>query len=223
MLGQKIIFASVIILIIILLWCWNLLANQPTLVCHNFNSIQFKTGDMILFHAYDNINPIFIGSYWGHVGIVYKDPYSDRPPLIFEAAKTSDMKNCPIEYMNGIIFTDLKTRLQKYPGFIACKILNKHVPIGIVRGMNEFIQYSKKYMYYNNDVFHNALMKKCGYKFTNATNCGELVLLSLVKLGLLPKKILDSCIAHHLLYVAHLTKLKNNNYSNPIELLFSPF
>ena len=49
---------------------------------------KFKTGDIILFHALDNINPIFIGTYFGHIGIVY---IHNGEPYLFEAAATKNM------------------------------------------------------------------------------------------------------------------------------------
>lgn len=200
-----------------------MLANPPNLITKQFDTMTFKTGDMILFHAYDNINPVFIGSYWGHVGIVYKDPDTLNPPLLFEAANTTDMKNCPDYNKHGIMITDLKKRLEKYPGKLACKILNRPINKGIIRGMFEFIAYARKYMYYNKNIFYNSIKKKKGEKINNATNCGELVALSLIKLGLLPEKILGEKISHHLLYVANLTELQNNYYFTPIELTFNPF
>lgn len=220
----NIVTALIIVLFICIFWTWYMLANHPNLLRKPFNELKFKTGDMILFHAYDNINPVFIGSYWGHVGIVYKNPDTRDPPVLFEAARTSKMNNCPEYNKKGIMITDLKSRLEKYPGLIACKFLNKPVNIDIVRGMPELMDYAKTYMYYNDNVIYNGLRKKNGEKLNNATNCGELLVLSLIKLGLLPENILDEKIAHHLLYVVKLTQLQNNYYYlNPVEITFSQF
>lgn len=222
--GYSCIYKSLIIITMIcIFWIWYMLANHPKLICKPFEVLSFKTGDMVIFHAYDNINPIFIGSYWGHIGIVYNDPDTDEPPLLFEAAKTSQMKNCPDYNKNGIIVTDLKTRLEKYPGLVACKFLNRPIDSKIVRGMPTFINYAKKNMYYNENVVFNGIKKKKGEKLNNATNCGEIVILSLIKLGLLPENILDEKIAHHLLYAVNLNKLQNNYYFKPIILTFNPF
>lgn len=220
---QHIATSLVVVLIICIFWLWYMLANHPKLLCKPFNEIRFKTGDIILFHAYDNINPVFIGSYWGHIGIVYKNPDTDDQPMLFEAARTSQMKNCPDYNKKGIMITDLKTRLEKYPGLVACKFLNRPVHDDIVRGMIEFIQYAKYNMYYNDDVIYNGIKKKKGEKLNNATNCGEIVVLSLIKLALLPEKVLGEKIAHHLLYAVNLTELQNNYYLQPIEITFNPF
>ena len=189
-----------------------------------FNSIKYKTGDIILFHAYNNINPVFIGSFWGHIGIVFVDPdVANAKPLIFEAARTSQMKNCSDTNRHGIMITDLETRLKKYPGLLACKILNRPVNPGLVRGFVDFMIYAKKNMHYNENIFHNVVKKKSGHGFNHGTNCGEIVVLSLVKLGLLPENILKSNTSHHLLYAARLKTLQNNYYHRPVELTFDPF
>ena len=199
-------------------------ANPPKMIHKPFNNLQFKTGDIILFHAYNNINPVFICSYWGHIGIVYKNPNDDSRPLIFEAAKTSCMKNCPENNKNGIMITDLQTRLEKYPGLIACKFLNKDLEPHINTGLVELMDYAKKNMYYNEDVFFNGITKKFGQDFNHSTNCGEIVTLSLIKLGLLNQDIIKERIGHHLLYICHLNKLNNNYYYlPPIEITFNPF
>ena len=201
-----------------------MILNHPKLPCVKFEDAQFKTGDMILFHAYDNINPVFIGSYWGHVGIVYKDPdIPNSKPVIFEAARTSQMKNCPDYNKHGIIITDLKCRMEKYPGLIACKSLNVPVHPDIIRGFKDLINYAKNNMYYNEDVVYNAIQKKKGDKFNNGTNCGEIVFMSLIKLALLPESVANEKIAHHLLYVAQLEKLQNNFYNKPVEITICPF
>jgi len=213
----------IIIIIICIFWAWYMTCCIPNLVSKSFDSLNFKTGDIILFHAWNNINPIFIGSYWGHIGIVYKDPDKSDTPLLFEAARTSQMKNCPDDNKHGIMITDLKTRLEKYPGLIACKFLNKPIEKNIIKGFYEFIEYSRKNMYYNDNIFYNSFKKKTGEILNNSTNCGELVTLSLIKLGLIPLDILQKKIAHHLLYTINITDLNNNNYLNPIEVIFNPF
>ena len=155
-------FIGVIILII---WYWHMIWNQPNMPHKPFNQLIFKTGDIILFHAYDNINPVFIGSYWGHVGIVFKNPDDvNASPLLFEAARTSQMKNCPKNNKSGIIVSDLKNRLEKYKGITALKSLNRPVQDGLIRGFVKFMTYAKSQMYYNENVIFNAVSKKLGNK-----------------------------------------------------------
>jgi hypothetical protein len=214
----------IVLLVVFIFWVWYMTMNHTKLQSIKFKDSQFKTGDMILFHAYDNINPVFIGSYWGHVGVVYKDPDDiNSKPIIFEAASTSKMKNCPEYNKHGIMITDLKTRVEKYPGRIACKSLNNPVSDDVIRGFKELMNYAKNNMHYNDDVVYNAIQKKKGEKFNIGTNCGELVVLSLIKLALLPESTSDENIAHHLLYVAHLEQLQNNCYNTPVEITINPF
>ena len=215
---------TIVLLILCIFWVWYMLLNHPNLPNIKLEDAQFKTGDMILFHAYDNINPIFIGSYWGHVGIVYVDPdIPNSNPVIFEAAKTSQMKNCPDYNKHGIMITDLKTRIEKFPGLIACKSLNLPLNPDLIRGFKELMIYAKNNMYYNESIFYNAICKKTGGYINNGTNCGEIVFISLIKLALLPENILDECILHHLRYVSNIEQLQNNFYNKPIEITISPF
>ena len=210
-----------VVIILCIFWFWYMTANYPAIQHVPYEQINFKTGDVILFHSYNNINPVFIGSFWGHVGIVFKDLSGN--PLIFEAAKTSQMKNCSDYNKHGIMITDLQTRLQKYPGMIACKLLNRPVHPDIVRQFTEFMIYAKQNMFYEENIFHSAIQKKLGRAFTHGTNCGELVFLSLIKLALLPENMINSSISHHLLYVARLEKLQDNYFHKPIEITFDPF
>jgi hypothetical protein len=211
-----------VVLIVCICWFWHMTLNHPQFTRVKFEDAQFKTGDIILFHAYDNINSVFIGSYWGHIGIVYKDPDDpDSKPVIFEAARTSKMKNCHDYNKHGIMITDIASRIEKYPGLIACKSLNNPVNPDIIRGFKDFMNYAKKNMYYNENIVHNSIQKKMGGKFTNGTNCGELVVMSLIKLALLPET--NEKMAHHLLYTAHLNQLQNNCYNNPVEITINPF
>jgi len=211
-------------LLIICIWYWYMIFCIPKLVQIPYADANFKTGDLILFHAYDNINPVFIGSFWGHIGIVYKDPDdANAKPLLFEAARTTYMKNCPSYNKHGIMITDLKTRLEKYPGMIACKSLNRPILSEIIRGFTELMKYAKENMHYNDSVIYNGIKKKIGDPLNHGTNCGELVTLSLIKLGLIPADTLNQKIGHHLLYNVKLTELQNNYYHEPVEITFNPF
>ena len=214
---------TIVFMIVCCWWYWYMTSNVPDMNRVMYENVDFKTGDMILFHAYDNINPVFIGTFWGHVGIVYKDPDANGRPVIFEAAKTSEMKRCPDYNKHGIMITDLQTRLEKYPGVIACKILNNPINNNVIRGFTDLMEYSKKNMEYYDDVFHNAIKKKLGDRINKYTNCGEMTLLSLIKLGLVPGNILDENMAHHLHYVTNIKQLQNNYYHDPIEITFNPF
>lgn len=215
---------TIVFMIICCWWYWHMTSNAPDMNRVMFENVEFKTGDLILFHAYNNINPVFIGTFWGHIGIVYKDPDDpDSKPVLFEAAKTSGMKVCPDYNKHGIMITDLQTRVEKYPGLIACKILNVPINTNIIRGFTGFMDYCKTNMSYCDCVFRNALKKKLGEKLNNSTNCGEITFLSLIKLGLLPEAVLNQNISCHLHYVNDVKQVQNNYYHDPIEITFNPF
>jgi len=172
---------------------------------------SLKTGDLVLFHALDNINPLIIGSYWGHVGIVV---IHDGKPMIFEAAGIE--RKLPGNNSNGIYFSDLQTRIKQYRGYVAIKKLKNPLSQEICTEFNTFIEFARKNMHYEKRVFQHYILHLLGYPCDLATNCGELVFLSLIKLGLLPISTYDEHCWHYLLKVIHITKLLNNSYSSPI-------
>ena len=220
----NILLSIILITLIIVIWWWYMMVRKPDIKKNMFNNIKFKTGDIILFHSYKNLIPMYIGSYWSHIGIVYKDPDNNKSrPLLFEATRTSRMGYCSEYNKNGIIISDLQHRVERYPGMVSCKILNKPIRKSIIRGFNEFILYCKKNMVYNEKVFDNAFKKKIGGRFNHKTNCGELVLLSLVKLGILQQNILKKKIANHLIYVTYIKQVHDNYYHEPIELSIDRF
>jgi len=205
------------IIILIILRIWYFLLNFPKLEQQPVEDIvkKCKTGDIILFHAYDNINPFFISSFWGHIGIVYRD--AQYNPMLFEAVFIKNSNS------SGIVTTDLKTRLEKYLGFVAYKPLNSPLDPGVIEGFNTLIEYAKQNMYYNNKVFRNSVKKSMGEPINCSINCGELVFISLIKLGLIPETEFKKRIYHHLLYTAHIEKLQNNKYNKPIEVIINRF
>jgi len=213
----------IVILLLCIFWFWNMTLNHPDLPKIKLEDATFKTGDMLLFHAYDNINPVFMGSYWGHVGIVYVDPAKPSNPVVFEATNIVGMKQCPEYNKNGITITDLKTRIEKYPGIIACKYLANPLDANIIIRFKDFINYAKDNMYYNVNVVTNGFAKLFGDMLHTGTNCGEITFLSLIKLNLISKKTLLDRICHHLLYVVNLENLKNNKYLPPVEITYSQF
>jgi hypothetical protein len=214
----------IFLLILGIFWFWYMIKNNPIMPFIKIDDVKFKTGDLILFHAYNNINPMIICTYWGHIGIVFIDPdVPDAKPLIFEAANTNGIKNCPEYNKNGIILADLHDRISKYPGMIAYKSLNTPLNENTIQDFKNLIVYAKENMFYNEKVIQNGIKKKSGEKLNNATNCGELTTISLIKLGLLPENLLNEKIGHHLMYVSNLKKVQNNFYHDPVEISISPF
>lgn len=210
-----------ICVVIFLIYVYYIYISHPKLKILEYNALRhrFKTGDIILFHGLDNINPIFIGCYYGHVGIIYVDPDSSKQYL-FEAFSPNNMKFCPPSIKNGIGLVDLEHRLNSYRGYSFYKELAYPVSIDIQRGFKEFINYSIKNMQYREEVILNAIEKiffnQCLY---NGTNCGELVWLSLIKLGLINCSVLENNRILHLHTVCNINEVNNNFYYSPVYVL----
>jgi hypothetical protein len=208
----------IILLIIILIWCWNLLCNHP-----KFKKIQYKeiepyckTGDLILFHGLDNYNSIFIGCYYTHMGIIYRETPTSRPYL-FEAWNPKHEVMYPKEIKHGMAFTDLENRIESYRGYIFYKPLKYPIDNFKNEIFYEFIYWAMNNMKYNTKVISNGLNKLLFNDCLRlGTNCGEIVYLSLIKLGLLNLDRFYENRKHHLLWVSNLTKTDNDNCYLPI-------
>lgn len=227
-----ILISILIILIILILWVILLDMMHPKLKSEYLDNLlkthRFKTGDIILFHSYENKYSMFIG-YYTHVGIVYVDPKDQKKvPFLFEAIGPPDENSCASQKkisQNGICISKLEDRLRRYKGLIFYKELNKKVPPEICVEFKNFINFATNHMFYDFNfhsmIIHKAIMRNiCSIN----TNCGELVFLSLIKLGILPKTIYYKKISHHLLWIS---RLKNMNdgffYKDPIYINDFPF
>jgi hypothetical protein len=214
-------------IIIVIIWVYYIYLMHPTFGSHQYGELRskYKTGDIILFHGLDNINPIFIGTYYGHIGIVFIDP--DEPnsrPKIFEAFNTSTMPFFPRKCSKGIALSDLEHRLNSYRGYSFYKELVSPIDASIQRGFKEFISYALDNMYYNESVIVNGINKLLlNETLRNGTNCGELVYLSLIKLGVIPRDELFNNRKHHLAWLAGIKHLANNGYKKPVYVLANYF
>jgi hypothetical protein len=183
---------------------------------------KFKTGDLILFKAYNNFNSLVHGSYFGHIGIVYIG--DDNIPYIFEANGIETLHNKTGIY-KGLLCTKLINRVQRYKGRCFVKPLNKPITKYMNKQFYSFILYCLKNMFYQPSVFNSWIKKifrleKCNF----STNCGEIVFLSVIFLKLLPIEYYDKNISHHLLFMCDLTQLDHGyHYNDLIELIDSPF
>jgi len=205
-------------------------------LCHpKFREIQyeelrasgkFKTGDIILFHALDNINPIFMGCYYGHIGVVFVDPDDpEKIPYLFEAASAKTMPLLDHHNKNGIFLTPMDIRMRKYSGFLFYKELSHEINPQTAREFKKFIEYAQKNMYYEYKVVQNCFKKGfLGEKPGDNTNCGEITMLSLIKLGLLDYERYNQSIFHHLKWMCYVTELDNEmHYKDPICIIDHPF
>lgn len=217
-----------IIIIILMTWVWYIYFNHPKYDVFEYSQLKhkYKTGDMILFHGLDNCNPIFIGTYYGHVGIIYIDPEDEtNTPYIFEAFCPSTMPIFPQECKKGISISLLENRMKSYRGYCFYKELERPIQdVNLLFEFREFIAFSIENMYYDEQIVLNSISKilfneSLGY----GTNCGELVYLSLIKLNLLPQEYFDYNNKHHLLYLTRLNKMHNNRYNTPVYVLANYF
>lgn len=183
-----------------------------------------QTGDMCVFKAYDNFNSPFIMSYFGHCGICYIDPV-DGTPMLFEANGIEHANLKSHHSRTGVFLTPLEDRIKKYKGRVFWKPLNKQLSPSTIHGFSQFIEYALRNMHYDYSVISSGAKKGFGVEHcTRGTNCGEMVFLSLIKLGLLPIDAYEKNMFHHLRYVTGLTNLTDNyRYLPLIEIVEHPF
>lgn len=218
-----------IVLILIVIWVWYFQFNDP-----DFESVwldgliaskTFKTGDIILFKAQDNWNGPKIACYYGHIGVVFVDPDKPYCPMLFEAAGTRGMNLQAHQNKKGIFFEPLIQRLKKYKGTTYYKQLNKAIPSEIQRTFHEFVNYAKQNMTYEYSVGWSGVLKGLGIeRCHHRTNCGEITMLSLIRLGVLAESEYDKPRPHHLRDMCYFEHGINRYcYSVPVRILIDPF
>ncbi len=182
-----------------------------------------RTGDLILFKAYNNFNSVLTGMYYGHIGIV--NIGEDGVPMLFEANRITNMNLLASQPQSGLFYTPLHKRLQKYKGRMYWKRLSgDEFDQEIILGFESFIHYALDNMQYCNNVFCDAIKKVCGEYCGHDTNCGQLTFMSLIKLGLIDQDLYDKPIFRHLKWVYSLTDLEGGySYEPLIEIIDHPF
>lgn len=215
------------IIVTIILWVYYLqfykICTDYKIFADDLQDHSFlKTGDLILFKAYNNFNSIFHGSYYGHIGVVY---ILNGIPMLFEA---NGIENVPLKEhhpKNGIFLTPLVDRIKKYKGRCFWKPLNKHLSPNVIYDFGNFIQYCLEHLEYDYSVISGGIkrwfgMTKCG----KGTDCGQIVFLSIIKLGLLSIDEYNTPRLHHLRYVCNITNLLNGfKYFPLVEVIDHPF
>jgi hypothetical protein len=185
------------------------------------NSKLLKTGDLIVFKAFNNFNSIYTSSYFGHIGIVYVE---NGIPMLFEA---NGIEHTPLKShhsTHGIFLTPLADRIKKYKGRCFWKPLKFALTSDIQLQFYDFIQYALNNMYYEYNVISDGIKKGLGLeKCTNKTNCGQIVFLALLKMQLLDIAEYNTMTFNHLKKMTNIKKLKNNEYLNLIEFIDHPF
>ncbi len=215
-----------VFIIIVILWIYIMqyhkVKTEYQIFADDLSASNLKTGDLILFKAYNNFNSIFHGSYYGHIGMVY---ILDGVPMLFEA---NGIERVPLKNHHsrrGVFLTPLIDRIKKYKGRCFLKPLNKPLPSYIIEGFEEFIQYSLKNMEYDYNVFTGGIKRMLGLsKCGHGTDCGQIMFLSLLKLGLIDINEYDVPRLHHLRYVCNISTLENGYAYMPlVEVIDHPF
>ena len=190
------------------------------------NSNYLKTGDIITFKAYNNFNSVIMGNYYSHIGIIYIDPDDEKKtPLLFEANGVEKMYLMKHHNKNGIFLSPVKERIEKYKGRAFYKRLNDEIDDEKIKDFKHFIDYCLENMSYDYNLLQSALKKKTNIeKCGKLTNCGELVFLSLIKLGLFSMKEYNVPCFHYLKWVSNIKELPNgNSYNDQLEIVDHSF
>lgn len=190
--------------------------THPNVKSMLLEDFPWKTGDLVLFHAYDNFNAVFVGSYYTHCGMVV---IQNDIPMLFEANGIEHMTLLDHHPKNGIFYSPLIPRLQKYKGKIFVKPCLHNIDEDRIRALQDFIEYAKKNFQYDIRVFINGIKKYLGLKRCDfQTDCGQIVFLAMLCLGILPLEEYNKPIAHHLRYVVNA-----EGYGQALELKDHPF
>lgn len=208
----------VIVIILIIIYIYSLKLSHPDYKIVTYNDIKdkVKSGDMILFVSLDTINQLYMGSYYTHVGIVYKEA-PESTPLLVESFNPHRMPFYPEEAETGIVACDLEHRVNSYRGFVLYKELDEPITDHANADFKQFIEYAKENMEYDKNVVLGEIGKILfNSEFNTLTNCGQFTALILMKLRLISFNNFKKRQKHHLRWVTSLTKLKNNFYKTPV-------
>lgn len=190
------------------------------------SSGRMKTGDLICFKAFDNFNSIVFGSYFGHIGVVYIDETDPtRTPMLFEANGVENMHLKPHHADSGIFLTPVSQRISKYKGRCFWKPLRHALSVEAIVDFGSFIKYCLDNMSYDTSVFKSSFKKFVGVEKCNLrTNCGEIVFLSLIKMGLIPYKLHDERALNFLKWMCNITELSDDySYGELVHIIDHPF
>lgn len=211
-------FVIFIIVVLLAIYIYSLKLSHPNYKIVTYNDIKdkVKSGDIILFVSLDTINQLYMGSYYTHIGVIYKKNNITDPHLV-ESFNPHRMPVYPEEAKSGIVSCDLEHRLNSYRGFVLYKELAKPISEKTNLEFAEFIEYAKKNMQYDENTVSGEVAKIVfNTPFNTHTNCGQFTALILIKLGLLSFKHFKERRKHHLIWTSNLTKLKNNFYKTPV-------
>lgn len=217
-----------LVIVIIVIWIYfmqyyKINTDEKIFVDELISNRLLKTGDLILFKAYNNFNSIVHGSYFGHIGMVYID--ENNVPMMFEA---NGIERVPLQEHHskrGVFLTPLADRIKKYKGRCFWKPLNKELSDDTIKSFKSFIDYSLEHLYYDYEVIKGGFSRGLGIsKCNKGTDCGQIMFLSLIKLGLISMEEYDICRFHHLKFVCSVQELLDGyKYLDLIEVIDHPF
>ncbi len=182
---------------------------------------NIRDGDLILFKACDNLNVLVHGSYFSHIGMVV---HIDGVPHMFEANNPTGMNLLPHHNPAGIFLTPLYERVSKYRGYCYVRHLNKKLTDEHLVLLLKFIRFAVDNMYYDKAVVRSGFACLFGKPCSKKTNCGQILFLALIAMGLLPFEYYRKSILHHLMYISNLRQLQDGyEYGDIIRIVDQPF
>ena len=179
---------------------------------------NMQTGDLILFKG-TRYHTLITG-YFTHIGVVIR---RGNTPYLFEANSPTEMTLKEHHNKSGIFCTPVKERVEKYVGKCWWKRLTPEL---INTGhIEEFVKYALENFEYELGVIKNGIKKLIGLERCHKkTNCGELTLLTLIKLGVLDVKNYETKTYNHLKWIANMTEADYGyKYLPIIYLKIQPF
>jgi O-antigen ligase len=215
----------IIIILICVLWSWAFLWNHPNFEKVRYSDIEphCKSGDLILFHGLDSTNAMYMASYYTHIGIVYRES-QDARPVLFEAWNSSAEILYPEEVAHGIAISDLENRVNSYRGYIFYKPLAQAITPEQQERLLAFMNWAYANMHYNPRVIKNGAKKLLlNEQLHTGTNCGEIVYLALIAMGLLSESRIYENRKHHLRWVCALELTDNGNKYLPMAYIWQSY
>ena len=215
------------IVVLIVIWIYYMQFYHISTECKIFvddlcNYNVLKTGDLILFKAYDNFRSVFHGSYFGHIGMVY---IYNEIPMLFEANGVDATPLKPHHSKLGMYLTPLEERIKKYKGTCFLKPLSTPLPSTLIEDFKYFIDYAMNNFKYDYNIVSGSVKRWLGLAKCNTnTDCGQLVFLCLMKLKLLAPEEYDIPRLHYLKYVCEISNLQYGyKYLPLVEIIDHPF
>lgn len=170
------------------------------------DSCPFRTGDLIWMKATDNNYAPLMACRFTHMGVIVRDPHDGRA-YIYEAAYPDLIKLQVNQRSRGIFWTDAITRIRRYKGHCYLQRIEQEPSALHIARLMRFIHATKNAFVYNDKPMLSAIRQGLGLQhMTFHINCGELVRLALIQLGILPNNNFDEPAFHILWFLQDINK-----------------